>query len=120
MSAAGESVFLITAVKNSSQLFEFARRYSIAVWTVGAAFALAYVASPYIGSGVSPLFLLAVMFSAWRVSRLNIVAAILALAEGLTSTFVPNGGSFGFGIAFLLLLLVLLVRPSGLFGKQAQ
>jgi branched-chain amino acid transport system permease protein len=47
-------------------------------------------------------------------------AAILALAEGLTSTFVPNGGSFGFGIAFLLLLLVLLVRPSGLFGKQAQ
>lgn len=47
-------------------------------------------------------------------------AAILALAEGLTSTFVPHGGSFGFGIAFLLLLLVLLVRPAGLFGKQAQ
>lgn len=47
-------------------------------------------------------------------------AAILALAEGLTGTFVPHGGSFGFGIAFLLLLLVLLVRPAGLFGKQAQ
>jgi len=47
-------------------------------------------------------------------------AAVLALAEGLTSTFVPHGGSFGFGIAFLLLLLVLLVRPAGLFGKQAQ
>ncbi len=47
-------------------------------------------------------------------------AAILALAEGLTSTFIPNGGSFGFGIAFLLLLLVLLVRPNGLFGKQTQ
>jgi branched-chain amino acid transport system permease protein len=47
-------------------------------------------------------------------------AAILALAEGLTSTFIPHGGSFGFGVAFLLLLLVLIVRPSGLFGKQAQ
>lgn len=47
-------------------------------------------------------------------------AAILALAEGLTSTFVPDGGSFGFGVAFLLLLLVLIVRPSGLFGKQVQ
>lgn len=47
-------------------------------------------------------------------------AAILALAEGLTSTFVPQGGSFGFGVAFLLLLLVLIVRPSGLFGRAAQ
>lgn len=47
-------------------------------------------------------------------------AAILALAEGLTSTFVPNGGSFGFGVAFLLLLAVLIVRPRGLFGRQAD
>src|SRR5690606_539942 len=47
-------------------------------------------------------------------------AAILALAEGLTSTFIPHGGSFGFGVAFLLLLVVLIVRPTGLFGKQAQ
>lgn len=47
-------------------------------------------------------------------------AAILALAEGLTSTFVPHGGSFGYGIAFLLLLLVLIVWPNGLFGKQAH
>ncbi|WP_431858554.1 branched-chain amino acid ABC transporter permease [Azospirillum sp.] len=47
-------------------------------------------------------------------------AAILALVEGLVSTFVPQGGSWGFGVAFLLLLLVLIVRPSGLFGKQVQ
>jgi branched-chain amino acid transport system permease protein len=38
----------------------------------------------------------------------------------MTSTFVPHGGSFGFGVAFLLLLLVLVVRPNGLFGKQVQ
>jgi branched-chain amino acid transport system permease protein len=47
-------------------------------------------------------------------------SAVLALAEGLTSTFVPQGGSWGFGIAFLILLLVLIVRPSGLFGKQVH
>ncbi|PSC06595.1 hypothetical protein SLNSH_01930 [Alsobacter soli] len=47
-------------------------------------------------------------------------SAILALTEGLTSTFVPQGGSWGFGIAFVILLLVLVVRPSGLFGKQAH
>jgi branched-chain amino acid transport system permease protein len=47
-------------------------------------------------------------------------AVILALVEGLISTFVPGGGSWGFGVAFLVLLLVLLVRPSGLFGKQAH
>jgi branched-chain amino acid transport system permease protein len=45
-------------------------------------------------------------------------AAVLALAEGLVSTFVPHGGSFGFGVAFLLLLLILVLRPAGLFGRQ--
>ncbi len=43
---------------------------------------------------------------------------VLALGEGLTSTFVPQGGSWGFGVAFLLLLLVLVLRPRGLFGRQ--
>ncbi len=47
-------------------------------------------------------------------------AAILALAEGLTSTFVPHGGSFGYGVAFLLLLIVLVVWPNGLFGRQTH
>jgi branched-chain amino acid transport system permease protein len=45
-------------------------------------------------------------------------AAILSLVEGLIGTFVPGGGSWGFGVAFLILLLVLIVRPSGIFGRQ--
>jgi branched-chain amino acid transport system permease protein len=45
-------------------------------------------------------------------------AAILSLVEGLISTFVPGGGSWGYGVAFLILLLVLLVRPSGILGRQ--
>jgi branched-chain amino acid transport system permease protein len=47
-------------------------------------------------------------------------SVVLALTEGLISTFVPQGGSWGFGVAFLILLLVLVDRPSGLFGRQVQ
>ncbi len=47
-------------------IFEAVSRWLIALWTVGAAFALTYFASPFVAPGVSPLFLLAVMFSAWR------------------------------------------------------
>lgn len=38
----------------------------IAVWAVGGAFALTFAASRFIEPGISPLFLLAVMISAWR------------------------------------------------------
>ena len=64
-------------MKNRSPIFDAARRWLIAVWTVGAAFALTYLASPFIEPGVSPIFLLAVMFSAWRGG----------LAVGLFATF---------------------------------
>ena len=58
-------------------IFEAVSRWLIALWTVGAAFALTYFASPFVAPGVSPLFLLAVMFSAWRGG----------LAVGLFATF---------------------------------
>jgi branched-chain amino acid transport system permease protein len=47
-------------------------------------------------------------------------AILLSIAEGLTSTFVPNGASWGYGVAFLIIVLVLLVRPTGLFGKEMR
>jgi branched-chain amino acid transport system permease protein len=47
-------------------------------------------------------------------------AILLSLAEGLTSTFVPNGASWGYGVAFLIIVVVLLVRPTGLFGKEMR
>jgi signal transduction histidine kinase len=52
--------------RNAPKLFAAARRYVIAVWTVGAAFAATLAASTLVEPGVSPLFLLAVMVSAWR------------------------------------------------------
>ncbi|MFI4986614.1 MAG: branched-chain amino acid ABC transporter permease [Alphaproteobacteria bacterium] len=47
-------------------------------------------------------------------------AVILSLAESITSTFVPGGGSWGYGVAFLLIVLVLLARPTGLFGREMR
>ncbi len=46
--------------------------------------------------------------------------AILSVVEGLTSTFVSHGASWGYGIAFMVLVVVLIVRPSGLFGKRVR
>jgi branched-chain amino acid transport system permease protein len=47
-------------------------------------------------------------------------AVVLSVAENLTSTFVPGGGSWGYGIAFLIIVLVLVVRPTGLFGRTQR
>lgn len=52
-------------------------RYLIAFWTVGIAFTATLLLSPLMQPGVSPLFLLAVMISAWRGG----------LAVGLLATF---------------------------------
>ncbi len=47
-------------------------------------------------------------------------AVILSVAENMVSTFVPGGGSWGYGIALLLIVIVLVVRPTGLFGAEQQ
>jgi branched-chain amino acid transport system permease protein len=47
-------------------------------------------------------------------------AAVLSIVESLTATFVPGGGSWGYGIAFLIIVLVLVVRPTGLFGRMQR
>jgi signal transduction histidine kinase len=61
-------------------------RYLVAVWTVGLAFAATLLISPLVQPGVSPLFLLAVMISAWRG---GMGAGLLATAlSALASAFV--------------------------------
>jgi branched-chain amino acid transport system permease protein len=47
-------------------------------------------------------------------------AVVLSLAEGMVATFVSQGGSWGHGVAFLIIVVVLLVRPTGLFGKEMR
>ncbi|HLL73185.1 MAG TPA: ATP-binding protein [Pyrinomonadaceae bacterium] len=61
-------------------------RYLVAVWTVGLAFAATLLMSPLVPPGISPLFLLAVMISAWRGgSGAGLLATALA---ALASAFV--------------------------------
>ncbi|HEY9402088.1 MAG TPA: ATP-binding protein [Pyrinomonadaceae bacterium] len=61
-------------------------RYLVAVWTVGLAFAATLLMSPLVPPGISPLFLLAVMISAWRGGS---GAGLLATAlSALASAFV--------------------------------
>lgn len=47
-------------------------------------------------------------------------AVLLSVAEGLTSTFVSHGASWGYGVAFVVIVLVLVIRPTGLFGKERR
>jgi signal transduction histidine kinase len=61
-------------------------RYLVAVWTVGLAFAATLLMSPLVPPGISPLFLLAVMISAWRGGS---GAGLLATAlSALASAFI--------------------------------
>ncbi len=69
------------------------RRYMIAVWTVSLVFAATLLLSPFMPSGLSPLFLLAVMVSAWRG---GLGAGLLATAlSTLASAYIlPSPFSF--------------------------
>jgi len=89
-----------------SQVNRIARRYSIAVWTVGFAFAGTFLTSPFITSGLSPFFLLAVMVSAWRG---GLGAGLLATALSTLATayaFIPPHFSFSVNPDYFLKLFV--------------
>jgi branched-chain amino acid transport system permease protein len=45
-----------------------------------------------------------------------ITGYVLGLAEGLTKVFYPEASSI---VIFVIMAIVLLVRPAGLFGKEA-
>ncbi len=46
-----------------------------------------------------------------------VASVILGLAEALVGAFLPQGGSLAPGIAFAVIVAVLAIRPTGLFGK---
>lgn len=47
-------------------------------------------------------------------------AVVLSVAEGFIGTFVSQGASWGYGVAFLIIVVVLLVRPTGMFGREMR
>lgn len=92
-----------------------------AAGVAGGLVALSLYVYPEVGFNlVIPAFAIIVLGGLGSISGALIGSVILALAEGLTSTFVPGGGSWGFGVAFLILLLVLLLRPQGLLGGRTR
>ncbi len=44
---------------------------------------------------------------------------VLGLAESLVSHYVPNGIGWSEGVSFTVLVLILIFRPTGFFGKEA-
>jgi len=69
-------------------------RYLVAVWTVGIAFAATLLLSPVVSQRASPLFLLAVMVSAWRG---GLGAGLLAIAlSALANVYVLLPPAFSF------------------------
>src|SRR5918997_6058073 len=80
-----------------SQFKSAARHYLIALLAVSAAFAATLAISRFIQPGVSPLFLLAVMFSAWRGGLGAGLFATVLSAVASAFVFLPPYLSFEIG-----------------------
>jgi branched-chain amino acid transport system permease protein len=73
--------------------------------------------SPQIGIGITvKAFILTVLAGVGSIPGLIVAGMILGVGEALTVTFVSSSFRELFG--FSLFLVILLVRPSGLFGKR--
>ena len=99
MSKGGESR-LITNLSDRRGLW----RYLVAVWSVGVAFLLTLLLSPLVQMSVSPLFLAAVMFSAWRGGLGPGLLATLLSVTVSAFIFLPPSFSFATEIDDLLQL----------------
>ena len=87
----------------------------------GGLVALILYVNPLVGSElVIRAFAIVALGGLGSVGGALIGAAILSIAESLTATFVPGGGSWGYGVAFLIIVAVLVVRPVGLFGTPQR
>ncbi len=84
----------------------------------GTLIALGFSVSPSIGLGWTLKALIVVVLAGLGSMRGLIVAGmLLGLAEGLASVYL--GGTYREIVALVAFLLVLLVRPQGLFGRSS-
>jgi signal transduction histidine kinase len=91
---------------DTKQLLAASRHWLIAVWTVGVAFTLTLAASPLVTPGISPLFLLAVMVSAWRGGLGPGLLATFLSTVASAFVFLPPAFSFQIDRSDLLQLVV--------------
>ena len=83
----------------------------------GALAAPIYSVTPVMGSHILiVVFAVVVIGGMGSIAGAIITGILMGVVEGLTKTFYPPAAS---AVIFLVMVLVLLVRPSGLFGKEA-
>jgi branched-chain amino acid transport system permease protein len=87
----------------------------------GGLVALVLYVHPYVGMDlVMRAFAIVALAGLGSIPGALIGAVLLSVIEGIVANFVSQGASWGYGVSFLIILLVLLVRPTGLFGKELR
>ncbi len=78
-------------------------------------------ASPYIGSKLGlRAFAILTLAGLGNINTVIWASLILGLSESLISVYVPQGAGWAEGLSFLIILLVLAFKPSGLKGMRAE
>lgn len=95
------------------------KRWMIAVWTVGTAFVLTLLLSSVIEPGVSPLFLIAVMVSAWRGGLATGLLATFLSAFASAFVFLPPRYSLQIDLGDLLQLAVFTIAAVSIGSLSA-
>jgi branched-chain amino acid transport system permease protein len=88
--------------------------------TAGILYALKYPSvQPLMGllPGVKA-FIAAVFGGIGNITGAVVGGLVLGLVEVLVVGYVPSGSQYRDGIAFVILIAILLVKPSGLFGRH--
>ena len=76
-----------------------------------------YQVSPLMGSNlIIVVFAVVVVGGMGSILGAIVTGYMLGLAEGLTKVFYPEASNI---VIFVIMAIVLLVRPAGLFGKDA-
>lgn len=87
----------------------------------GGLVALVLYVHPYVGLDlVMRAFAIVALAGLGSIPGALIGAVLLSIIEGIVANFVSQGASWGYGVAFLIILVVLLVRPTGMFGKELR
>lgn len=83
----------------------------------GALAAPIYSVSPVMGSNILiVVFAVVVIGGMGSIAGAVITGLMMGVVEGFTKVFYPEGSA---AVIFLVMVVVLLIRPSGLFGKEA-
>jgi len=77
--------------------------------------------SPYVGARLGlRAFAILTLAGLGNINMTLIASLILGLSESYISVYVPQGPGWAEGVSFLIILIVLAVRPSGLKGMRAE